>query len=328
VRAFDNARSTFVSRLSLEITRSIANYRRQTGAETPARVLLTGGGAGVPELAPMLAERLKIGVEMYEPLRGVSFGSGAVEGEIEAQAHLLSETIGAALRLCDHGLARFDLLPEAVRHARAFRHQQPYYMAAAALVIGACAVPVLVNYAVLGSYREKLAALDAQALPLRRFSVEIGETRERIERTRNQIDGIQGLVETKSNWILFFTDLQSRLMRVEDVWLEKLEVLRPQDAAGRTSALAGSLFAGLAAQNAKEAAASTPLRLTLSGRLLDKNNPLSKVSQESQNRVTTLLTSFVESQFIVRLENERFDNSQPGILKFEFVLVVDPERPL
>ncbi|HEX9785904.1 MAG TPA: pilus assembly protein PilM [Opitutaceae bacterium] len=329
--AFDNARQSFVTRLAHEITRSIANYRRQTGAENPTRVLLTGAAAGVPELASMLGEKLRIGVELYQPLRGVPFGSGAVEGEIVAQAHLLGETVGAALRLYDRGLALFDLLPEAVRKSRAFRRQEPFYLASAALVIGALAIPILVNTAVLASYREKLANLDAQATPLRRYSAEIAQTQERIERIRNQIEGIKGLVETKSNWITFFTDLQSRLMRVEDVWLEKLQVLRPQGPGGQTSALAGSLFAGLAAQNAEKAAAAAataPLRLTLSGRLLDKNNPLSKVSQESQNRVTTLLTSFVESKFIVKLENERFDNSQPGILKFEFILVVDPQRPL
>jgi type IV pilus assembly protein PilM len=44
--------------------------------------------------------------------------------------------------------------------------------------------------------------------------------------------------------------------------------------------------------------------------------------------VKTLLNSFTESQFIVRLEGERFDNSQAGVLKFDFILVVDPQRPL
>ncbi|BET66885.1 hypothetical protein ASA1KI_18030 [Opitutales bacterium ASA1] len=331
VRAFETARQGFVSRLALEITRSIANYRRQTGAESPARILLTGAGSGVPEVGTLLGERLKTSVETYDPLRGVQFGTGAVEGEIKAKAHLVGEAVGAALRLYDRGLARFDLLPDSVRKARVFRRRQPFYLASAALVVAALAIPVLVDSVVLGSYRERLASLDAQAQPLRRYAAQIGETGERIDHIREQIDGIKGLVETKSNWITLFTDLQARLSRVEDVWLERLEVLRPQGQSAQTSALAGSLFGGLAAraqagENAAEA--SAPLRLMLAGRLLDKNNPMSKVSPESQNRVTTLLASFVESEFIVRLEGERFDNSQPGILKFEFILVVDPERPL
>ena len=42
----------------------------------------------------------------------------------------------------------------------------------------------------------------------------------------------------------------------------------------------------------------------------------------------TLLASFVESEFIVAIEDERFDNAQPGVLKFDFILVVNPGKPL
>jgi type IV pilus assembly protein PilM len=162
---------------------------------------------------------------------------------------------------------------------------------------------------------------------LRRHSTSLRQTRDEIDRVRKQIEGIKGLVETKSNWIVFFKDLQERLVKVEDVWLEKLEVLRPQGTV-QTSALAGSLFGGLSAKPAAPGSESQTLRLNLAGRLLDKNNPLSKVSFESQQRVKTLLSSFTESEFIVRLEGEHFDNSQPGVLKFDFVLVVDPKHPL
>ncbi len=326
VEAFARARQGFVNRLALEITRSIANFRRQTGADAPARVRLTGGGSLVPDLASLLADRLKLPVEAYDPLNGVPFGAGVVEGELLAKAHVVGEAIGAALRAHSQGLARFDLLPADVVRARAFRARQPFFVAAAALVAAALGVSILVNSVVNAGYEEKLATVEAQAAPLRNYSRQIRETRDQIEKIQREIAGIKGLVETKSNWITFFTDLQSRLTRVEDVWLEKLQVLRPAGASQQRSALAGSLFAGL---NTGDASASgQTLRLNLAGRLLDKNNPLSKVSQESQNRVKTLLSGFVESQFIVSLENERFDNSQPGILKFEFILVVDPKRPL
>jgi type IV pilus assembly protein PilM len=96
--------------------------------------------------------------------------------------------------------------------------------------------------------------------------------------------------------------LQERLGRVEDVWLEKLQVA--------------------------PGAAGTSLRLLVSGRMLDKANPLSKVSPETFSRVKTLLASVVDSPFVGAVEAARFDNSQPGILKFDFVLVTNPQRPL
>jgi len=71
-----------------------------------------------------------------------------------------------------------------------------------------------------------------------------------------------------------------------------------------------------------------PLRLTLSGRLLDVANPQSKVSPESLQRVKQLLASFTSSQFITAVENERFDPSQNGLLRFDFTLVINPKKTL
>ena len=57
-------------------------------------------------------------------------------------------------------------------------------------------------------------------------------------------------------------------------------------------------------------------------------NPTSKVSQESFDRVKRLLASFTGSQFIAKVENEHFDNSQNGVLRFDFTLVINPAKPL
>ena len=71
-----------------------------------------------------------------------------------------------------------------------------------------------------------------------------------------------------------------------------------------------------------------PVRLTLSGRLLDVRNPQSKVSPESLQRVKELLASFTGSGFIKAVENERFDTNQNGLLLFDFTLVINPDRTL
>ena len=71
-----------------------------------------------------------------------------------------------------------------------------------------------------------------------------------------------------------------------------------------------------------------PLKLTLSGRLLDVANPQSKVSVEARQRVQQLLASFTGSQFIASVENEKFDNTQNGLLRFDFTLVINPKKTL
>lgn len=327
--AYDSARQSFAGRLALEITRSIANFRRQGGGEAPVAVYLTGAGSMMPEFSEVLAEKLKLPVQPYEPLRGVPIDPRAVEGEIRTAGHLIGESVGSALRVFDQGLAAVNLLPPAVLASRAFRRRVPFLLGGLAFAAGALAVGLLIGWVTVVALKEKIATLEDQARPLRRYASELQRARSEVETLRQEIAGIEGLVDTKANWISFFRDLQDRLVKVEDVWLDKVQVIRPQTEV-RTSVLANTIFAPLARQPREPAAGQAPqtLRLNLTGRLLDKNNPLSKVSLESQNRVKTLLTSFVESDFILSIENERFDTSQPGILKFDFILVIDPKRPL
>ncbi|MBI3887399.1 MAG: hypothetical protein HY302_16960, partial [Opitutae bacterium] len=113
----------------------------------------------------------------------------------------------------------------------------------------------------------------------------------------------------RAGWLEMFADLQERLVRVEDVLVENLQVSAPP--AGEGPAPAGA-----------------PLHIAISGRLLDKTNPLAKVSPDSYERVKTLLANIVDSPYVAAVENERFDNRQPGILRFDFVLVGKLAHPL
>ena len=136
-------------------------------------------------------------------------------------------------------------------------------------------------------------------------------------------------METKANWVNFLADLQGRLARIEDVWLDRLQVTRPPlpepgspDAAPMEPPPDGQAAAVPAVPK------GPPVRLTLSGRLLDVRNPQSKVSPESLQRVKELLAGFTGSGFIKAVENERFDTNQNGLLYFDFTLVINPERSL
>ena len=45
-------------------------------------------------------------------------------------------------------------------------------------------------------------------------------------------------------------------------------------------------------------------------------------------RVKRLLAGFAGSSFVTAVENERFDTSQNGILRFDFTLVINPRQTL
>lgn len=322
--AVANAVQSFISRLQLEVTRSTVNYRRQSGAEQPVSVYLSGGGSLIDNIAAQLGERLKMPVERLDPLRNVSVGAGAAEAR-ECQV-VLAGMIGLAVPPVK-GEDTFSLLPPAIASQQAFRRRQPMLIAAAALTALIFIPPLLQSQRLLAAYKAEAAAYKRATEPLRQTQSANEQNRAQIQKAREQVEAIRSLVESKANWINFLTDLQDRLSSVGDVWLDQLSVQR---AATATASSSGAPFGRAAPRSGQDDETKAPevIRLQVSGRLLDINNPVSKVTQDSYERVKSLLESFVGSRFISAVESERFNADQAGILRFDFILVVDPQRPL
>jgi type IV pilus assembly protein PilM len=327
--AVTNAAAGFVSKLHLEITRSVVNYRRQSGAEQPVALYLTGGGSVLADLPGQLQERLKINVERLDPLRNVTVAPGA--GDASALAPLLTSMIGLAVAP-EPKVKTINLLPPSIARRLAFKRRQPLLLAAAGLV-ALSLLPLLVQSSrTLGAARGKIDAITAASLPLQSNQNKIRSSVAALEEAKAEILAIQSLAESKNNWINFFSDLQDRLSKVEDVWLESLSVIRATSPGAESSG--GGLFGAAPSEPAEPALnpdgtpAKPVIRLQLSGRLLDRKNPVTRVSPDSYERVKSLLASFVDSQFISAVERESFDPNTPGILRFDFILVIDPARPL
>jgi type IV pilus assembly protein PilM len=315
--AVHRAAAGFMGRLHLELTRSIVNHRRQTGAPQPAAIYVTGGGSLIGELPATLAERLKLPVERYDALRGVDVSADARASGAETLSHELAELVGLAVSLVQP-VADVTLLPPAITEALAFRKRQPRYLAAAVLAVAALLPPIFYLHHRATGAEALVAQAESQLRPLRSLEARNNENVAQIEAAKKQISALEGLVATKANWLDFLADTQARLAKVGDVWLERIQIVpsAPLDAS-----------AAPAADPAAPAPAPA-LKLTLSGRLLDVANPVSEVSQESNERVKKLIAGFTESPFITAVENERFDTKQPGLLRFDFTLVVNARRPL
>jgi type IV pilus assembly protein PilM len=345
--AVERAATAFANRLQLEITRSSVNIRRQTGGAAPAAVYLSGGGSLLPELPALLAEKLKLRVERYHPLQAVDVAADARAAGAETAAPVLADLVGLATQLIAEKYVEASLLPPAITQAIAFRKRQPLLLAAAALLLLALVPPIYYLSGVAATRLEQVGRYDDELMPLRSLQSRNDENLRQIDEATKQIAALRPAHETKANWIAFFADLQSRLMAVEDVWLDRVQIDRPSLADSLAEAIESRLAAtemapepadrGRAgadrAQAATDGAATRPpppppMRLTLSGRLLDVANPQSKVSPESFDRVKRLLEGFKGSAFVASVENERFDNNQNGLLRFDVTVVIDPRKPL
>lgn len=331
--AVQRAATAFTTKLQLEIVRSAVNHRRQSGSAAPVTVYLTGGGSLIEELPGALAEKLKIPVERYQALKNVDLSADARIAGAERSAPVLADLVGLATRLVKKDEAAASLLPPALTAALAFKKRQPMFIAAAALVLIALAPPIVYFHQVATATLEQVSQVDSQLMPLRAVEHRNAENLRQIEEATKQIAALRGAYETKANWINFLADLQERLVKIEDVWLDRIRVTRPpipEAGAEPEASPPATADNGQAPADPNAAAARpvVPVRLTLSGRLLDVTNPQSKVSAESTLRVKQLLASFTGSKFITAVENERFDNSQNGLLRFDFTLVINPKKTL
>ncbi len=329
--AVQRAVTAFEARLQLEITRSALNQRRQAGVGAPVAVYLTGGGSLLPDLPATLAEKLKLRVERFEPLRSIDVAADARAAGAEAASPVLADLVGLASRLVGPEVPEASLLPPAITEAIALRKRQPYIVAAAALAVAALLPPILYYHRVATATLARIVEVDSQLMPLRAIQSRNENNLQQIEDARKQIAALRGAYETKANWINFFTELQARLVEVENVWLEKIQVVRTPLGEGASEVAAtpeAGQGAGDATQPPDAALPRRPFRLTVSGRLLDVENPQSKVSPQSFERVKQLLQKFKQSQFVSVVENERFDNTQNGLLRFDFTLLINPKKSL
>lgn len=297
-----DAMETLATRLAQEISRSVIHFGRQSGMANPERVFLTGGGASLAGLAELLGTKLKIPVEGFDALGAVTITNCVLSAEAAPNPAALTDLIGAAAMELLPPQPAMNLLPPGLRQRENQRRRQPWLLAAAVLAVATLLPPILHYRQVTATARVKIASMEEAMAPLRARETRNRANLEKLAQLRTQVAGLQSVHTRRAGWLQLFTGLQERLVKVEDVWLEKLQTIPP--------------------------ATGVPMKLVISGRMLDKTNPLAKVSPETFTRAKELLAGIVELPSVSAVEGERFDNSQPGILKFDFVLVTDVAHPL
>ncbi|QYY36534.1 pilus assembly protein PilM [Ruficoccus sp. ZRK36] len=302
VQILQNNAQIFQRRISQDITRSIVNFRRQHGAKAPTRILLTGRGSLLPGLPEFLAEQQKVPVDYFDALQNVHVAPGIDTEALGPDLYSLGEVVGEAAREVLPDPVSMDLLPAGLAEEMRFKKQRPFLAMAAIFLALATVPPILAIKGQTASYKQETRQIQSKAAPLNALHGEILSNRDKAEALRKDIGGLEDLVNSRSNWIIFFTDLQQRLQDVQDVWIENLQLDR----------VSGN-------------------SLKMTGRILvtnfDPNNPAAS-NQQAADRVNKLLSSFTESDFIEKVANIRFDTANPRILKFEFNLITNPEKPL
>jgi type IV pilus assembly protein PilM len=306
--AVGRAIAAFVSRLQIEFTRTTLSHCRQHDSLFPTLLYLGGGGSLIPELPSILANKLDLQVVRFDPSRRLEILPAAFEGKFPAR--FPAELVGLAAGLVRTAPPVLNLLPSTQIAATKTRNRRRGWLATCLLFGLTPLLPILYYSRHLDDLEAQAASIETRAQSLRVLAQQNATALAHLGEFTGRIAALRPAVQAKFSWIEFLADLQNCLARVGDAWLERLQVTRS----------AGS--SGVGKPN------DPRLRVVLSGRLLDTEHPVSKVSSESYQRATELLRLFGQLHFVHAVENERFDNTQSGILRFDCTLVIKPGWPL
>src|SRR5277367_2369950 len=89
-------RST-MTRLHVDINRSIAYYRTTLNGNPPRRVFLTGGSSQLPYLDLFIADKLSLPVAYFNPLRNVNLSPNLNQAQLQQNHFYTAELVGLAL---------------------------------------------------------------------------------------------------------------------------------------------------------------------------------------------------------------------------------------
>ena len=311
VKALNSCGESFMQRMSQEITLSIVNYKRQNKGRAPKQILLNGRGSLLKGLSEKLTEAQKIKVDLFDPLKNVSL-EGAIDVETNVLLLQTSEIIGEACNEMVPHPCGINLLPEMVKDGLEFSRKKPLILVAAACFALAF-LPPFVSFKMANAlYADNVEMIQSGLRPLVEKQDEIRRYQEKSEALSQSIKRVEGLVNSKSNWIRFFADLQKSLHQAEDVWIDSLDVSRNKAEGNESS-----------------------YEVVLQGRLLVREavNGLDNIDEDAlSGQIKSLRASFENSEFIISSHSPVvvFTNLNKGlfVLPFSINLVVDPTKPL
>ena len=124
-----------LTRLQMELQRSINHYQSRQQGRPPERAYLSGGGASPSSIREFFEERLGIPTEFFYPLRKVNIADSPDRDRIVQSSHLLGEPVGLALRAGVGCRTTLNLCPRSVRLRRGMERRRTYLVAASVCLI-------------------------------------------------------------------------------------------------------------------------------------------------------------------------------------------------
>ncbi len=118
---------TTMTKLHVDINRSIAYYRTTLNGAPPKRVFLTGGSSQLPYLDLFIGDKLSLPVVYFNPLRNVTLAPSVNASFLQQNSCFTAELVGLALRATGSCPAEVTLDAPTLAARTAKKRKQPFY---------------------------------------------------------------------------------------------------------------------------------------------------------------------------------------------------------
>jgi hypothetical protein len=219
-----------LTRLHVEVSRSINFYRSQQDGSAPSSLFLTGGSVRLPQLAEFFTDSLQVKVEFLNPFGGISVGSRVDMSALENDAFTLAESVGLALRQTDQAAIQLNLMPpELVEQARTIR-RIPFLAVGALAFLGALGAGWYAESHLkeVASAEFELVQAKNDQLKAKESSLKVAQAA--VKKEQETCDAFQQLLLRRSVTVYRLAAVRDSLKQVNGMWITAWE---PMKATGR-----------------------------------------------------------------------------------------------
>ncbi|HEV8542406.1 MAG TPA: pilus assembly protein PilM, partial [Verrucomicrobiae bacterium] len=237
-------REPFSTRLLQEISRSLLHFQWRNGMGKPDGVCLSGIPAGLSGLSEVLEGKLQAPVRLADFRAVVDLQKNSTNSGAEDRGAALVDSIGAAAANFEPKQPAINLLPPLLGERAGSRARRPWLVVAAVLA-AMILIPPLVHFRSLRDEAlNKNHAIERELAPVRAWDRRNQENLRLLAGMNQDLSLYRDTIARRRSWLRLMSGLQERLGRVEDVWLDKLQL---------APAIPGE-----------------PMKLLVSGRMLDR----------------------------------------------------------
>jgi len=212
-------RST-MTRLHVDINRSIAYYRTTLNGAPPKRVFLTGGSSQLPYLDLFIADKLSLPVTYFNPLRNVNLGPGLNKNALQQDSCYTAELVGLALRATGSCPAEVALDAPSLAARADKRRKLPYYFGALAAWVALLVVMGLYYVQQTGVAQQMATTLRANTQSLEILAPKVNALAKEQNKLQQTLKSAVDLGAQRDAWAAVLAALNENIP--DGVWITEL----------------------------------------------------------------------------------------------------------